>query len=316
MNFSALLSVILTLFLLLICGYVCRKRGVIDTTASKVLSRLILVVGQPMLVISSLNKAEYSKENLTIAWQVTLLGFVIHTLIALLAFLFCKAIKRAPDKAKIFEFSLVFGNCAFIGFPILDSIMENGIGSFMGSFYVISFHIFFWTWGILIFARGRSDIKLTPKKVLFNYGTVPCLIGVALYLLKPIFTLPDFAGQFFSYLGNLCTPISVLITGALLATVSLKSTFTNLKLYAHSFIKLILLPLTVCVLTKLCGLNDLFVLFSTVMAAVPSASSVTMLAELYDVQPGYASQVVGLTSILTTASVPIIMLFAQWVIAL
>ena len=280
------------------------------------LSRLILTIGQPMLVIASLNKAEYSKENLTIAWQATLLGFVLHILIVLLAFLLCKFMKKDLDRAKIFEFSLVFGNCAFIGFPILDSILGEGIGSFMGSFYVISFHLFFWTWGILIFARGRSDIKLTPKKIFFNYGTVPCAIGVALYLLKPVFVLPSFAGQFLTYLGSLCTPISVLITGALLATVSLKQTFGSPLLYLHSAIKLIGLPVLVCVLTKLCGLSDTFVLFSTAMAAVPSASSVTMLAELYDIEPAYASQTVGLTSILTTATLPLVMLFAGWVITL
>lgn len=316
MNFPSLLSIILTLFFLLVCGWICRKTDIIDTLASKRLSRLILAIGQPMLIIASLNKAEYSKENLTLAWQVTLLGFVLHTLIAVIAYLLCRLIKRNFNKAKIFEFSLVFGNCAFIGFPILDSLLADGIGSFMGSFYVISFHLFFWTWGILIFARGRDDIKLTPKKILFNYGTVPCAIGVALYLLKPIFVLPSFAGQFFTYLGSLCTPISVLITGALLATVSLKAMFGSWKLYVHSFLKLFFLPMLVCVLTKLCGLPELFILFSTAMTAVPCASSVTMLAELYDIEPAYASQTVGMTSILCTASLPVVMLFAQWIVTL
>ena len=316
MDFSSLLSIILTLFLLMICGYICRKTEIIDTLASKRLSKLILSIGQPMLIIAALNKAEYSKENLTIAWQVTLLGFALHILVILLAFLFCKLLKKDLEKAKIFEFALVFGNCAFIGFPILDSLLGEGIGSFMGSFYVISFHLFFWTWGILIFARGRDDIKLTPKKILLNFGTVPCAIGVALYLLKPIFVLPSFAGQFLTYLGNLCTPISVLITGALLATVPLGKMFSSWRLYLHSFLKLVALPVIVCLITKLCGFSDLFVLFSTAMAAVPSASSVTMLAELYDIEPGYASQTVGMNSILSTATLPIVMLFAQWVTTL
>ena len=49
------------------------------------------------------------------------------------------------------------------------------------------------------------------------------------------------------------------------------------------------------------------------MAGVPSAATISMLAELYDIEPGYASQSVGMTSILSTASLPIVMLFAQWV---
>ena len=120
MNFPALLSINLTLFLLIICGWLCRRWKIIDTAASKRFSKLILSVGQPMLIVASLNNAEYSPENLKLAGQVTLLGFALHALIATLAYFMCKLIKRNFNKAKIFEFSLVFVNCGFIGFPILE----------------------------------------------------------------------------------------------------------------------------------------------------------------------------------------------------
>ena len=142
--FPALLSIITTLFLLIICGYICRKTGIIDTTSSKGLSRLIISVGQPMMIIGALANAEYSKENLTIAWQVTLIGFAMHVLMSLAAFLICRRMKQV-DSTKIFEFTLIFSNCGFIGFPIMDAILGDGIGSFMGAFYVISFHLFLWT---------------------------------------------------------------------------------------------------------------------------------------------------------------------------
>ncbi|MBQ9131714.1 MAG: AEC family transporter, partial [Clostridia bacterium] len=265
MSFQSLLSIILTLFLLMICGYICRKKGIIDTVASKRLSSLIISVGQPMMIIAALNNAEYSEKNLNIAWQVTLISFVMHLIMSLAAFFICRRMKNL-NRAKIFEFSLVFANCGFIGFPILDSILGEGIGSFMGAFYVISFHLFIWTWGIFILGRGREDIKLTPKKILLNYGTVPCAIGVVFYLLKPVFELPDFASKFLNYLGNLCTPMSVLITGALLATIALKDMFRDRMLYLHSSIKLIAFPVVICLLAKLCGLNDTYILLATAMA--------------------------------------------------
>lgn len=313
MDFSALLTIMMTLFLLMVCGYICRKTGVINNDSSKGLSRLILAVGQPMMIIAALANAEFNEENLTIAWQVTLIGFAVHILMALAAYFICRAMKQA-DTTKIFEFSLVFSNCGFLGFPILDSILGEGKGSFMGAFYVISFHLFLWTWGIIILARGRDDIKMTPKKALINFGTVPCLIGVVLYLIKGIdITLPLFFGKFFSYLGNLCTPISVLITGALLATISLPKMFTSAKLYFHAFLKLIVFPLVACLAAKLCGLSETYILLVSAVVAVPSASTITMLAEVHDIEPGYASQTVGLTSILSTATLPAVMLFAQWI---
>ncbi len=315
---QSLLSIILTLFLLMICGYLCRKLGIITNESSKGLSKLIICIGQPMMIISALEKAKYSKPNLTIGWQVVLIGVAMHLFFSVLAFFICRKFKDR-NRAKIFEFTLIFANVGFIGFPILDSILDpilggSGNGSFMGAFFVIGFHIFLWTWGIVILGRGRDDIRMTPKKALINYGTIPCLIGVVVYLIKPFFTFPDFFSKTFSYLGSLCTPISVLITGALIATMPLSKMFTNAKLYLHSFIKLIVLPVIVCLIAKLCGLSDTYILLATAMAGVPSAATVTMLAELYDIEPGYASQTVGMTSLLSTATLPLMMLFAQWVI--
>ncbi len=337
MNFFApLLTIILTLFLLMICGYICRKKGIIDTSASKALSRLIISVGQPMMIISALANAEYNAQNVTTAWQVVVISTVMHLLMALMAFLICKLLKKNPDQNKIFEFSLVFANAGFIGFPILDSIFGVGVGSFMGAFYVISFHLFIWTWGIMILARGRDDIKLTPKKIFLNYGTVPCAIGLVIFLCKGFISVPadsalmpilNACGSFLSYLGNLCTPISVLVTGALLGTIALPKMFKSGKLYLHSAIKLIGFPVVICLLAKLTfsailaafpGALDahtveVYILLATAMSGVPSAATITMLAELYDIDPGYASQSVGMTSILSTASLPLVMLFAQWV---
>lgn len=335
--FLPLLTIILTLFFLMICGYVCRKKNIITSTSSKGLSQLIISVGQPMMIIGALAKAEYTEENVTTAWQVVVISTVMHILMALMAFLICRLLKKHPDENKIFEFSLVFANAGFIGFPILDAVFGDGIGSFMGAFYVISFHIFLWIWGIMILARGREDIKLTPKKAILNYGTVPCLIGVVIFFLKGIVPLPDDSvltpiiqacGQFLTYLGGLCTPISVLVTGSLLATISLPKMFTNAKLYLHSAIKLIGFPVVLCLIAKAVfallaaampnALSpqtvEIYILLVAAMAGVPSAATITMLAELYDIEPGYASQTVGITSILSTVTLPLIMLFAQWVV--
>lgn len=66
---------------------------------------------------------------------------------AVAAYLICKPMKKT-DMNKIFECSLVFANCGFLGFPVPDSILGGGRGSFMGAFYVIGYHLFLWTRGI------------------------------------------------------------------------------------------------------------------------------------------------------------------------
>jgi predicted permease len=317
MNFTALLTIIATLFLLMACGFFARKKGIIDDVASKRLSTLIIKIGQPMMIISALTEAEFSYENLGDGFLYIGIGIIFHAVMGGLAFVLCKGFKDL-DERKITEFSLMFVNGGFIGFPILEALF-GAKGLFLAAFFNIIFHLFIWSWGIAILARKRSDIKLTVRKIFINLGSVPCLIGVLIYMLVipfPSFVLPAFLSKFFLYLSNLCTPISVLITGALLATRTPKQIFGSGKIYYFSAMKLIVLPLIVCVICKLIGLPQDMTLFVTVEAALPAASSITMFSEIYGLNSGYASQTVGTSSLLSVGTLPLVLLVAQWIVAL
>ena len=212
----------------------------------------------------------------------------------------------------------MFVNGGFIGFPILEALF-GAQGLFLAAFFNISFHLFIWSWGVAILARKRSDIKLTVRKIFINLGSIPCLIGVLIYMLVipfPGFALPAFLSKFFLYLSNLCTPISVLITGALLATRTPKQIFGSGKIYYFSAMKLLVLPLIVCVICKLIGLPQDMTLFVTVEAALPAASSITMFSEIYGLNSGYASQTVGTSSLLSVGTLPLVLLVAQWIVSL
>ncbi len=313
-SFYSLIEIMVVLFLLLATGYFARKKGIIDDAASKRLSKLIVNIGQPMMIVHSLIKIEYSAENTKAGVSMFALGFGVHVLLCVMAALASRTVKDF-DERKIGEYSLVFANAGFIGFPIFKSIFGD-IGEFWGSFYVISFHLFVWTWGMIILARGRKDIKMNVKKIFVNLGTVPCFIGILLYFLMRWITLPDFLVTYTGYLNNLCTPISVLIVGALIATRTAKQIFCDRRMYYLSLMRLIIMPLVICVLAKVVGLPDYMVLFATAAAALPSATNITMFAEIYDIAPGYAAQTVGVTSLFTVVTLPCIMLCANWIVGL
>ncbi|MBE6547358.1 MAG: hypothetical protein E7667_00570 [Ruminococcaceae bacterium] len=317
MNFDRLYIVIATLFLLLVCGFVLRKVRIIDDGASKKLSAIVLKVGLPCMLISSISGAEYSVANLKSAAAMIGMGFVFHLLSAAVAFLICKPFRDITEQ-KVTEFSLVFTNCAFIGFPIFEALFGSR-GLFLAAFFLISFNVLVWILGIAILSRGRNDIKLTWKKAVLNFGTVPCAIGFILYLLKmPAigFELPIFVSEFLVYLKNLCTPLSVLILGALIAKQSPKQIFLNWKVYLFCIIKLALFPLLVCLITKLIHMDGTTAMFLTAAAALPAASNITMLCEIYDIDPSHASLVVGASSLLCVVSLPLVLNLAQIIFAM
>ncbi len=327
MNFSALLTTVATLFLMLIVGFFAGKLGIVHPTASKNLSRLIITIGQPALIIYSLVKMEYSAEHLKFGFGVLLLGLALHLFFSLIAYVAFLPI-RSLDERKLTEFAAIFGNVGFIGFPILESLLGD-MGVFAGAFFVVSFNLTLWTWGIAILARKREDIKLTPKKILLNYGTVPSLIGVVIYLLKGLLpsVLPQgvmtgisYAAPAFltalSYLSSLCTPISMLIIGALLARSNPLRLFTSGKLYYLCAVKLFALPLLVCGIMKLLGFDAFLIQFAVVVSAMPSATTATMLAELHEISPTYSAATIGFTSLISTLSMPLVIGLSQMIIML
>lgn len=311
-TFLSLIEILVVLFLLIATGFFARKKGIIDDAASKRLSKLIVNIGQPMLIVSSLTKVEYSDERAKEGLIMFGIGMAIHSFLAIFAFFSTKWIKNI-DERKVSEYSIVFANAGFIGFPILRSIFGD-IGEFWGSFYVISFHIFVWTCGMLILGRGRDDIKLTVRKIFFNLGTIPCLIGIGLYFMTKWIPLPQFVASYTGFLANLCTPISVLIVGALIATQTPKQLFCDPKVYFVALCRLIVCPIIVCLIEKLIGLPSDFIFFSVAVAGMPSASNITMFGEIYDIAPGYASVTVGVTSLLTVATLPLVMLITNIIV--
>ena len=236
MDFSRLYTVIAAIFILLICGMVLRKINVINDAASKMLSRLVITIAQPALIINSLIAIDYSPDMMSDVAFVFVFGIILHFILAIPAFFSVKFIKDV-DERKITEFALLYTNCGFIGLPILDALFGS-VGTFLSAFYMITFHLTLWTWGMSIFARKRKDIKLTVKKIFINYGTVPSFIGILLFFakaaLKDVFEFPEFIGTSLGYLASLCTPISLLIAGALIYKIGLKALFVTPKLYYFS----------------------------------------------------------------------------------
>ena len=314
-DFTSFLNTVITMFIILVVGYVLGKINVIDGVASKKLSSLIVVVAQPALIINSIISKQYSPENLSLSLLSLALGLCMHAVMSVIAFVACLKIKDLNER-KITEFAMIFGNIGFLGIPVLGSLFPEN-GEFVASFFVVSFNILLWVIGLGIIARKRDDIKLTVKKIFINKGTVPTLIGYIVFLipaLLPEFTVPVVVKSSVSYIASLCTPISMLIIGALLSTRNFKQIFGSGKAYYLCLFKLIIIPLFFCFTLKILGFSDFWVIFITAVSSMPAATSASMFAEIYDTAPGFSAQGVGTSTLFSVLTMPCMILLATEVV--
>lgn len=309
-DFNVLLNTVITMFIILIIGFLSRKLGFIDDNGSKFLSNFVICVAQPFLIVSSVVGIEFSMDNLKTGTFILILGVAIHIVLAVIAFAATFKMKDV-DERRLTEYSMIFANCGFLGFPILKS-MFGDIGLFWGSFYIIVFNMISWTYGMYILSKARPQIKMSYKNMFINYGTTPCLIGIILFLLRVKIPAPLFSAM--NYMGSLCTPLTMIIVGGLLATVPYKKMFINLKIYYQCLIRLFVAPLIVALLCKLVGLDSNMILLGTVMASLPTAANTVMFSERFDIKSDFAAHGVGFTTLLSSASIPIVVYITMMII--
>lgn len=319
------LNTTLGMFIVMMVGYFLRKKDTIDAQFSKKLSKLVLHVTQPVLIVSSMIKLDMNEKNNINLGILLLISLGVHISASVLGYLSMRFMK--PQNArKLSEHSIIFANVMFFGLPIVKNLF-SGEGSAVSpdeaqawaSFFSIIFHVFAWTYGMIILGRGRDDIKLNPKKIIFNYGTIPCAIGALLYFIKfkSIIESCELTGVIsaLEYIGGLCTPVSLLVLGGVLSTYPIKKLLLDPKVYYVCFVKLIVFPLAVFFAVWATGLlSDEMLMFTLVMSALPTASLTNMFAELHDIEPGYAATCVGMTTAVSVVTLPVVVYIGQMVL--
>lgn len=309
-DIKTLLFTVITMFIMVAAGFVSRKLGWLDAHTSKALSGLVLKVFQPFLIVQSILGIEYSRENLISG--MTVLGVSALSIGAsAVAAVFFTAWIKDKNEHRITEFCIVYSNCAFLGFPLLR-VIYGDIGVFWGAFYVIVFNVTCWTYGMVILHKANPAIKINFKKMLLNYGTVPCAIGLLFYVCR--IQLPSPILDAASYLGSMCTPVSMLLIGAQLTRIPLKKIFTNPKIYYYCLVKQLVLPIMVTAMLMLLGFSPSMTALGALMTALPAASNSVMFAETYDMDSRYGAHLVGLSTLFSTATIPIIMYAVKLII--
>ncbi|WP_237266943.1 AEC family transporter [Thermoclostridium stercorarium] len=166
MNFDIVFDQVLILLIIMVAGVIAGKAGIIADGASKKFSELLLYVTSPMLVLGSFF-FEYSAEKFINGLMVFLIATVFYFFSIFLSSILFKGF---DEKIKpIMRFSSVFSNAGFIGLPMMKALYGQD-GVFLGSFYIVAFNLFVWTFGYTMYGEAKKGdgIKSLMKKALLN----------------------------------------------------------------------------------------------------------------------------------------------------
>lgn len=305
MNIAELFNTVIKLFIIMIVGFGAYKLGFMDRDFSKKLSNFVVCVGTPFLVLGGLlGTQDKSMDKLQDGLIIILVGFGIYVFSALIAFISTRPIKDKAERG-IGEFALVFANTGFMGFPVLKALFGDELGAFYGSFYIIAFNTVVWTYGVYLISKNSPTAKVKPLNMILNYGTVPCILGIILYMLP--WQLPTVVTDAFKMVGDITIPCSMFIIGGVIATIPFKKIFSDWKVYILLVIKLFIIPISASFIVSLFGVDSFYVCFVAIMTALPCASNTVMYAEKYGIAPDFGAKLTGMSTILSVLTVPLVL---------
>ena len=178
---------------------------------------------------------------------------------------------------------------------------------FYSSCYVAVFNVFAFTYGINQISGKKAKINF--KNIILNPGSLSVLIGVPLFLLQP--NLPSFATSVLERVGACNSPMAMIVFGTFLANCNFRNIFVKREVYFVSLLRLVVIPLAMLFIFKLCGIGGNMLTALTVSASAPVATNTAMYASKYDNDTALSSELVGQTSIFSVLTMPVIVALAQ-----
>jgi len=288
------------MYILMFIGFIVYRKKIIDEKGSRQMANLLVWVVNPIVMLISY-QMEFSMEKLKqlgISFALSLVSMIIGIIIAEIIF---------KDNGNIDKLAVSFANGGFIGIPLVTNILgaEN---VFFLSAYFVCFWVLNYTYGIYRISEDKSLVSL--KKILGNPGIIAIIVGFLIFI-SPV-KLPKIVYDAFNFIGNTNTPIAMIVLGTYIAESGLTTLFTNKRTYFICFIKLIVIPLIMVGIYKLLpsSLNDIKKVLLIAMSA-PVAVTVSMFSQIYGKDYKYAAQLVGLSTLLSLITIPLIMHIAD-----
>lgn len=301
-SFLRMLNAQMILLFYLAVGMYCVKVGLIDRDSKEKLVDIILRITLPCMIFNSFNNPltpEVMKQ--------TALILVVAVSISILSFLLGKVIyNKYPQKKKsILQYCTLINNSGFLGMPMVSAVYGSE-GLFAASIFIIPNRIFMWTAGLAMFTT--ADFRTKCKNILLN----PCIVTVFLGIARRItgFPVPEFLDTAIANTDAVTTPLSMMVIGTMLIGVPWKKLLEP-SIFRLAFVRLIALPLVALYILNLIDAQPLLAGVSLILTGMPAGSTSALLAAKYGADEDYASRCIVTTTIMSLATIPVLMLFLK-----
>ena len=294
---------VLILFVLIGVGFVCGKAHIINEAASKVMADVVLYFATPCVIIHSFQQ-QLTAERVRGLLIALASAVAIHVLAIVAATLLFQ--KDEEKRRRVLRFAVVFSNAGYMALPLQKAVLGDE-GVFYGAVFVAVFNLTIWSWGLLTMSGDKKSLSV--KKLVLNPGVIGLVIGVVVFLTQ--WKLPEVLAQPITHLGNLNTPVPMLLIGYFLSKTDLRLAFHDSRSFVCMAARLFLVPLVALGGMYLCGIRGEVLVSMVIAASAPVAAATTMFATKFDADTSLSVNMVSLSTLCSVVTMPLIVALTQ-----
>jgi len=307
--FLTSITSIIPIIAIIVLGYILQVKGWFGDDFGPNLSRLIMNVALPASIFVSVMK------YLTLDKLISLSGGLLYTFVAfilgyIVAYIAVVLFKVRPGRRGTMINTFVNANTIFIVLPLNVALFgDQALPYFL--IYYITNTISTWTLGVYLMTSDSKSgqSKKTSKfdwKKLLPAPLVGFLVALLFLILR--ISIPDFATNTLTYVGNIVTPLSLIYIGIVLAKAGLKTITFDKDTIVTLVGRFILAPLIMLLVLKFFASNMATVEFKTFMiqSATPALAVLPILANQGKGDVEFSTNVVTLSTVLFIVVIPIL----------
>ncbi|MBR1969150.1 MAG: AEC family transporter [Clostridia bacterium] len=302
--FFTTLNQISFLFGFIVIGYILVKFKVLPENSSAVLSKLENTVFIPALVMGTFIE-NFTTERIVAAWKLLSVSFIIAFIAIPFAILISKLITKDRYIQKIYTYGLSFSNFGFMGNAVVSSLFPDIFFEYL--IFTLPLWMLIYLWGVprlLIIDSGKKYTFKESLKSFVNPMFIAMLVGIVIGLLK--IRLPGWTMSLIDVSGNCMSPIAMILTGVVVASISLKNTFINVRIYIVSFIRLIIMPVLFIAMASFFKMPDTTYICALCSLAMPLGLNTIVIPSALGKDTTVAAGMAVISHLLSIITIPLI----------
>ena len=348
MNIGIIFGQMLVLLAMMAVGFFCYKKSWVSDETAGHLSKLVVNVFNPILVVNGVLGQNSADAGNGVAWNIMFI--VVYFVLLMVVGSFLPALLRPEAKHKsIYRLMTIFSNVGFMGIPVIKSIFGDGTMIYV-AFYILGYNIMLYTVGMFLAQKAGEDNRMHSVsyleamaangagkrtvaeeqqevrnsltfekkngvaeffKRLINPGVVAALFAVVIFAFG--IQMPGPVITFCDYMGNTTIPLSMIMIGISMAQANLRDVFTDWRIYVFIVLRMIALPILMIFALKGVVVANAIdpVVFGVfiVELGMPVGSIIVMMTREKGADAAYCTRGVVLSTLASIITIPLICAF-------